>query len=69
MFYGKLFKKYMEKFGEVEFSSNRVSQLSPNELILMAHNLYQYFPKELDNYWDKPEDKLVEIIYSILKKI
>ena len=69
MFYGKLFKKYMEIFGDFNFSSNKVSGLKKSELIMMAHNLYQHFPSELDHYWTISDKELIEKVYNILKKI
>ena len=68
MVYGKLFKKYMEVFGQTEFSSNRVSGLTMDEMIVMAHNLYKNFPDEMYRYWDLNERELTERIFNILKK-
>ena len=69
MFYGKLFKKYMNLFGNVELSSNKLSDLTIEELITMAHNLYQYFPREMSDYWNLNERQLAERIYEVLKLI
>ena len=69
MVYGKLFKKYMEVFGQTEFSSNRVSGLTKDELIVMAHNLYKNYPTEMYRYFEKSESDLTELIFNILKKL
>lgn len=69
MFYGKLFKKYMNLFGNVELSSNKLSDLTIEELITMAHNLYQHFPREMSDYWNLNEGQLAERIYEVLKLI
>lgn len=69
MVYGKLFKKYMEVFGQTEFSSNRVSGLTKDEIIVMAHNLYRHYPTEMRRYWEKSESDLTELIFNILKKL
>lgn len=69
MVYGKLFKKYMEVFGQTEFSSNRVSGLTRDELITMAHNLFRHFPGDFYRYWEKSESELVELIFNKLKLI
>lgn len=69
MEYGPLFKKYMNLCGHTQFSNNRVSSLRRDELIIMAHNLFQKFPGRLNNYWNYSDEDLAKVIYETLKQI
>ena len=69
MEYGPIFKKYMNLCGKTQFSNNRLSNITKDELIVVAHNLYQKFPSELSDYWTKDDNELIQIIYNTLKNI
>lgn len=69
MFYGKLFKNYMKMCGEVELSGNKLSELTEEELVTIAHNLYQHFPRHMDQYWELNEVELCKRVYEVLKLI
>ena len=69
MEYGPLFKKYMNLCGPTQFSNNRVSMLKREELITMAHNLFQKFPYILNEYWMLSDGILASKIYETLKQI
>jgi hypothetical protein len=69
MEYGPIFKKYMNLCGQTQFSNNRLHLITKEELIMMAHNLYQHFPKEMDRYYILSEQELVHLIYETLKKV
>jgi hypothetical protein len=59
----------MKKCGEVEFSGNKLSELTEEELVTMAHNLYQYFPRHMYKYWELDKVELCKKIYEVLKLI
>ena len=69
MEYGPIFKKYMNLCGQTQFSNNRLHLITKEELIMMAHNLCQHFPREMYGYYMLSEQELVHLIYETLKKI
>lgn len=70
MTYGKLFKKYRQKFNvNNEFSSNKCSGLTRNELIMMAHNMYPEQKELLSRYMNKNTKDLAAAVHAALKTL
>lgn len=68
MLYGPIFRKYIKISGKQDFSSNRLSGLTQDEIIEMCHILYQRYPDKLNCYYRNNISDLVQIIYEILRK-
>lgn len=70
MKYGKLFKKYREQYGvQQEFTSNKCSGLSRNELISIAHNLYPNHKGQLHRYMNLNNSELAAHVYEAMREM
>lgn len=68
MKFGKLFNSFFARFGEKPFTSNRVSKLQRNELILMAKNLRNIKETGIPtNYITLSTEELKQSVYAALK--
>lgn len=68
MKYGKLFKNYIEKYGETP-ESNRCSSCDRSTLLHMAHNMYQDNKNVLKNYMRTNTNDLSKNVYRALKNL
>lgn len=68
MKFGRLFTAFMEAFGKITFTNNRVSALSRNELVTMASKLRTLQDSTIpSNFITLPTTELARLVYSNLK--
>ena len=68
MKYGKLFKKYIERYGETP-DSNKCSSCSRTTLLHMAHNMYPENKNLLESYMRTNTKDLSRNVYHALKNL